>query len=153
VDGESNTCQQSPRIDAVTGDLFFCLDEDTSGMVKFNVSLIDSGSTLHGGRNRYGPATMKVIVLPVNQAPSFRACENSLNLGCERHGLCCPNKIRIWNGGQKLEYPNFVHDILRGNRNSRTGEDNEFTQNVTFVFDSFYITSEIFHPLYGHIDE
>jgi len=144
LSGDSSIFQLNPRIDTRTGDFSLCLDTDMAGVVEFNVTLVDSGSMVYGETIRYGPALLTVTVVPVNQAPSFRICENSLNPGCEVSDLCCANTLRVWNGGRTLEYPRFAHDILRGNRDVHTAEDIEYMQNVTFVFDAFYITSESF---------
>ena len=78
-----------PFANIATGDVQICLAKDSYGNTTFSVTLFDDGRTERGGWDAQGPIFLSYIVLPVNQAPSFRICEcvrnenKSTELSCE----------------------------------------------------------------------
>jgi hypothetical protein len=112
-----------------TGTLTFCLNEDVNGNATYRVKAVDDGGGGPFGRNNSDVALLRLHVRPVNQAPSFR--------------VCCDSMITLWTGGvQVLE--SFAQDILKGRANA-DGSDRESGQTATF----HVITSSDTEPLFA----
>jgi hypothetical protein len=62
---------QTPTINVNTGSLTFCLRHDAFGEVNYSVYLQDDGNRTNGGMYRSPSFLLRIVVLPVNQAPSF----------------------------------------------------------------------------------
>ena len=60
----------------VTGNLSFCLAAGLNGETSFDVGLYDSGLTANGGINVHGFARLIIVVIPVNNEPSFNLTTN-----------------------------------------------------------------------------
>jgi len=63
--------KSQPTINALTGDLSFTPQTDSTGMALISVSMTDDGGTENGGIDHSDTATFMIIVSPVNNPPSF----------------------------------------------------------------------------------
>jgi hypothetical protein len=111
-----------------SGALTFCLREDANGVAMYQMKAVDDGGGAPFGRNESEVALVELRVRPVNQAPSFR--------------VCCDSMITLWTGGvQVLE--SFADTILKG-RVAADGSDRESHQAATFSVVAGVDTAHLF---------
>ena len=91
-----------PDINVSTGSLTFCLRHDMYGEANFSVHLQDDGEASHGGINKSPAFLLRILVLPVNQPPSFRLAavtnvsDVCFDLGIESPRYCTGSPYLMW---------------------------------------------------------
>ena len=96
--------------------LTFCLSEDMNGVATYRVTAVDDAGQALFGRNVSEMIILQLDVHPVNQAPSFL--------------VCCDSMVTLWTGGVQL-LEDFAYGILNGRANA-DGSDREYFQHSTF---------------------
>ena len=108
-----------PFINVSSGSLTFCLRHDAAGEASFSVSLRDNGNATNGGVDQSPPFLLRIVVLPVNQAPSFALVPvgnvsdlcNNLSITSPRY--CTGQEFLVWaKSGSQTIYP-FAIQISR----------------------------------------
>jgi hypothetical protein len=93
-----------------------CLAEDMNGRATYRIIAADDGGRWHSGQNESVATILQLKVHPVNQAPSFL--------------VCCDSMITLWTGGVQV-LDSFARRILKGRPNA-DGSDREGFQQATF---------------------
>eukprot|EP00960_Hanusia_phi_P049460 759568-Hanusia_phi.AAC.1 len=106
--GSSSVFVHGPLLHA-DGSLEFQTAVNYYGETRWNATLVDNGGTSNGGRNTSDMESFVIVVLPVNDVPTFRI----------------QRQIRIPSTQDLLHIPNVTYDIS-------AGAYNEMNQKLTF---------------------
>ncbi|EKX39852.1 hypothetical protein GUITHDRAFT_143231 [Guillardia theta CCMP2712] len=102
-------------VDVASGNISFLLEPQRNGRVVFNVFLRDDGGAAHGGKNLSLPAPLRLIVLPVNQAPTFTLTSSIFMLEEAEAGSSVTTVIArsVGGGGWREDYQVLSFSLLQ----------------------------------------
>ena len=119
-------------VDAFSANATFMISPDTYGSATFHISATNSG----GGNDTSNPKAFRIVVEPVNHAPTFRISASSvvqmlppishIFFNCSHEILqTADNIFLLLSGGVQFMSNSYIQDIS-------TGPNNERNQNLTF---------------------